>query len=113
CRCAEGVRRAAFGMTGSARSEMGDAGYRKFAHDAIKQFGRHAPSGKEWSDFAEHLDYVAGEFSDKGAMDHLVEHLEGFDARVGKESGRFFYAATPQSVYPDIVDRLGATGLAG
>src|SRR5205085_2134931 len=29
------------------------------------------------------------------------------------ESGRFFYAATPQSVYPDIVDRLGETGLAG
>src|SRR5205085_1098389 len=76
------------------------------------EFGGQEPSGEKWDAFAEHLGYVAGEFSDKGAMDHLVEHVDGFEDRIGKPAGRFFYAATPSSVDPDIVDRVGETGLA-
>ncbi len=108
----EGLMPAEFGIIGYARSPMDDQSYRQFAQDAVDEFGKQEPSGKKWDEFSEHLGYVAGEFSDKGAMDHLVEHLDAFDGRIGKPAGRFFYSATPSSVYPDIVDRLGETGLA-
>jgi glucose-6-phosphate 1-dehydrogenase len=108
----EGLLPEEFAIVGYARTEMDDATYRRFAHDAIKQFGRHSPSGKTWSDFSEHLTYVSGEFSDKGAMDHLVETLEEIDRKLGTQENRFFYAATPPSAYPNIVDRLGETALA-
>jgi glucose-6-phosphate 1-dehydrogenase len=108
----EGLMPEEFGIIGYARSPMDDQSYRQFAQDAIDEFGKQEPSGKKWDEFAEHLGYVGGEFSDKGAMDHLVEHLDAFDERIGKPAGRFFDSATPSSVYPDIVDRLGETGLA-
>jgi glucose-6-phosphate 1-dehydrogenase len=55
---------------------------------------------------------VPGEFSDPGAMDHIVAQLEKADADHGTAGNRFFYAATPTVVYPDIVARIGETGLA-
>jgi glucose-6-phosphate 1-dehydrogenase len=108
----EGLLPEPFEIIGYARNEMDDEGYRRFVRDAIKEFGKQEPSAKEWDAFASHVAYVGGEFSDKGAMDHLVEYLDEFDERIGKPAGRFFYAATPSSVFPDIVDRLGETGLA-
>jgi len=50
------------------------------AHDAIVEFGRHKPEGEVWSSFAQHLMYVPGDFSDAGAMDHIVEHLDRAEA---------------------------------
>src|SRR5256712_12701213 len=45
-------------------------------------------------------------------MDHIVAQLEKADAEHGTGGNRFFYAATPTVVYPDIVARIGETGLA-
>ncbi|MFL5766467.1 MAG: glucose-6-phosphate dehydrogenase [Actinomycetota bacterium] len=108
----EGLLPEPFGIIGYARNEMDDEEYRSFVHDAIEEFAKQPPSGKEWDAFASHLRYVGGEFADKGAMDHLVEDLDNFDDAIGGQAQRLFYAATPSSVYPDIVDRLGETGLA-
>ena len=55
---------------------------------------------------------MTGEFSDPGAMDHIAEELRTADARHGTGGGRFFYAATPPSAYPDIVARIREAGLA-
>ncbi|MFB3739501.1 MAG: glucose-6-phosphate dehydrogenase, partial [Candidatus Velamenicoccus archaeovorus] len=62
-------------------------------------------------DFAEHLTYVPGEFSDPGSMNHVVDHLAAIDRRRGTSGGRLFYAATPPIAYPDIVQRIAEAGM--
>src|SRR2546422_1474469 len=108
----EGLLPQGFVIIGYARTDYDDDGFREVAHEGIRQFGRRSPEGEVWSDFAEHLHYVPGEFSDRGAMDHIVAKLEKADAEHGTGGNRFFYAATPTVVYPDIVARIGETGLA-
>src|SRR2546422_4829893 len=108
----EGLLPQGFVIIGYARTDYDDDGFREVAHEGIRQFGRRSPEGEVWSDFAEHLHYVPGEFSDRGAMDHIVAQLEKADAEHGTGGNRFFYAATPTVVYPDIVARIGETGLA-
>ncbi len=108
----DGLLPKGFAIVGYARTEITDEEFRGHAHDAIGQFARHAPEGEVWRDFAEHLSYVPGEFSDPGAMDHLAEHLASTDEHQGTAGNRFFYAATPPAGYPDIVHRIGEAGLA-
>ena len=62
-------------------------------------------------DFAKHLRYVPGEFSDAGAMSEVAEDLVDIDATHGTQGNRFFYCATPPTAYPDIVKRIGEAGL--
>jgi glucose-6-phosphate 1-dehydrogenase len=108
----EGLLPKGFAIVGYARSEFTDDSFREAAHDAVREFGRHAPDGEVWADFAKHLGYVTGEFSDAGAMDHIAEHLRSVDSAHGTKGNRFFYCATPAGVYPDIVARIGESGLA-
>jgi glucose-6-phosphate 1-dehydrogenase len=108
----EGLLPKGFVIVGYSRTQYDDEHFREVAHDGIREFSRRSPDGEVWSDFAHHLHYVPGEFSDAGAMDHLVEALEKADAMHGTEGNRFFYAATPTVAYPDIVRRIGETGLA-
>jgi len=108
----EGLLPEGFVIVGYARTEMDDAAFRQHARESIATYGRRPPEGQAWASFAEHLEYVTGEFSDPGAMDHIVDDLRDADARHGTEGGRFFYAATPPSAYPDIVTRIGEAGLA-
>ncbi len=107
----EGMMPKGFAIVGYSRTTWTDEDFREHAHDAIREFGAHAPDGEVWSDFSKHLTYVHGEFSDHGAMHHLVAHLEETDRDHGTGGGRFFYAATPPAAYPDIVIRLAEEDL--
>ena len=64
-----------------------------------------------WKDFAKHLRYVPGEFTDPGAMTNVASDLQHIDATHGTEGNRFFYCATPPDAYPDIVQRIGEAGM--
>ncbi len=108
----QGLLPKGFVIVGYARTSCTDEQFRELAHESVRRFGRHAPDGEVWSDFANHLHYVTGEFADPGAMDHIVHELERVDAEHGTQGNRFFYAATPQDAYPDIVKRIGETGIA-
>jgi glucose-6-phosphate 1-dehydrogenase len=96
-----------FAIVGYSRTEISDEEFIEQAHEHIKQFSRHAPEGQVWADFARHLSYIPGDFSQPYAMKALVEHLERVDEEHGTQGGRFFYAATPPAAYPDIVRRIG------
>jgi glucose-6-phosphate 1-dehydrogenase len=100
-----------FAIVGYARTAMTDEEFSDQAHDHVRRFSNHAPEGEVWADFARHLSYCTGEFVDPMAMEGLVEHLARVDARHGTRGGRFFYAATPPTAYPDIVRRLAEVGL--
>ncbi len=107
----EGMLPERFAIVGYARTEFTEEEFREHAREAVKDFGKRAPDGEVWVDFVKHLRYVPGEFSDSGAMDHVVEDLEGIDDSHGTEGNRFFYCATPPVAYPDIVQRIGEAGL--
>jgi glucose-6-phosphate 1-dehydrogenase len=100
-----------FVIVGYSRTEMSDEDFISDARDHIKEYSRHAPEGQVWADFARHLSYIPGDFSQPYAMKGLAEHLERLDEEHGTHGGRFFYAATPPAAYPDIVRRLGEVGL--
>jgi glucose-6-phosphate 1-dehydrogenase len=108
----QGLLPEGFVIVGYARTEMDDDGFREHAHDAIATYGRRVPEAQAWASFAKRLEYVTGDFSNPGAMEPVVEYLHHADARHGTKGGRFYYAATPPSVYPDIVARIGEAGLA-
>jgi glucose-6-phosphate 1-dehydrogenase len=107
----EGLLPEKFAIVGYARTEFTDEAFREHAREAIGQFGKRSPDGQVWMDFARHLSYVTGEFSDAGAMNHVTEDLADIDAEHGTEGNRFFYCATPPAAYPDIVKRIGEAGL--
>jgi glucose-6-phosphate 1-dehydrogenase len=107
----EGFLPKGFAIVGYARTEMTDDQFRSYASENIARFSPHPLDSAVWDDFSKHLSYVPGEFSNRNAMAHVVDHLEGVDARHGTQGGKFFYCATPPSVYPDIVHRLGEAGL--
>jgi glucose-6-phosphate 1-dehydrogenase len=100
-----------FAIVGYSRTEMTDDDFRDVAGQSIGTHSRHPASGGVWNDFARHLSYVTGAFTEPMAMKHLVEHLEHVDEEHGTGGGRFFYTSTPASVYPDIVQRIGEVGL--
>jgi glucose-6-phosphate 1-dehydrogenase len=102
----EGLLPHGFAIVGYARTEMKDEEFHRYAADAVKEFGRSEPSGEQWEDFTKRLSYIAGEFDNENAMEHLREHLEWTDKDQGTEGRRFFYCATPPAAYPLIVARL-------
>jgi glucose-6-phosphate 1-dehydrogenase len=107
----EGLLPARHAIVGYARTEMSDDEFRKMALESVTRYGRGDPANEPWEEFAARLFYVAGEFSDEGAMEHLRTRLEEFDSKHGTEGRRFFYCATPPQAYQDIVRRIGEEGM--
>ena len=107
----EGMLPEEFAIVGYARTVFTDDEFRQHARDSVMEFGRREPVGEVWMDFAKHLRYVPGEFSDAGAMSEVAEDLVDIDATHGTQGNRFFYCATPPDAYPDIVKRIGEAGL--
>ncbi len=108
----EGVLPEGFAIVGYARTPYSDDMFRESAYDSVKRHGAHPPEGEVWRDFAKHLHYVKGESADTGGMDHLRREISRLDAGLGAGANHLFYCATPPDAYPDIVRRIGETGLA-
>jgi glucose-6-phosphate 1-dehydrogenase len=107
----QGLLPKGFAVAGYARTEMTDEEFREQARESVKLYGRWTPDDEAWREFAERLSYVQGEFANERAMKRLERHLVSVDERFGTAGGRFFYAATPTIVYPDIVRRLAEENL--
>ena len=106
----QGLLPKGFAIIGYSRSEMSDDAFRDMAKEAIETYAS-PPRGGVWNEFAKHLSYHRGEFTEPMAMKGLHEQLHRADEEFGTEGGRFFYCATPSSVYADIVQRLGEVGM--
>jgi glucose-6-phosphate 1-dehydrogenase len=99
-----------FALVGYSRTEMRDDEFRDHARESLETYSA-PPSAEAFAAFARRLSYVSGVFDEPMAMKALSDHLERVDVEHGTEGGRFFYAATPPSVYPDIAQRLGEVDL--
>jgi len=101
-----------FGVIGVARSEMTNEQFRARMRDAIAEFARvQPPSQKVWERFAQALFYYAGDPADPDLYLGLGDYLRRVEQERGIGGNRLFYCATPPSLYPPLVRRLGEAGL--
>jgi glucose-6-phosphate 1-dehydrogenase len=102
-----------FAVIGVARREMTNEQFRSYMRDAITQFARvQPPSQRVWDRFAQALFYYVGDPADPGVYPGLTEYLRHVETERGTGGNRLFYCATPPSLYPTLVQRLGEAGLA-
>ena len=101
-----------FAVVGVGRSEMSNEQFRARMREAIADFARvQPPSQKVWDRFAQALFYYSGDPADAALYDGLGRYIAKVEQERGTGSNRLFYLATPPSIYPSVVTRLGAAGL--
>ena len=96
-----------------SRTEMGDDEFRTRVREAVTEFAHvQPPSEHVWSRFASSVFYLAGDPSEGSLYGRLADKLRELEAPRGIPPNHLFYCATPPSLYDDIVENLGASGLA-
>jgi len=101
-----------FAVIGVARREMTNEQFRSYMREAITQFARvQPPSQRVWDRFAQALFYYAGDPADPALYPGLTDYLRQVESERGTGGNRLFYCATPPSLYPPLVQRLGQAGL--
>jgi len=99
-------------VVGVGRSEMSNEQFRARMREAITDFARvQPPSQKVWDRFAQALFYYSGDPADAALYDGLGRYIAKVEQERSTGSNRLFYLATPPSIYPSVVTRLGAAGL--
>ncbi len=99
-------------VLGIARSEISRSDFHQKIYEGLFQYGRLKPKiRKHWEPFAENLDYFAGAYDGDDTYQRLKDRLDYFDQECGTRGNRLFYFAVPPKIYPQIVERLGRTGL--
>ncbi|MBV8244542.1 MAG: glucose-6-phosphate dehydrogenase, partial [Candidatus Eremiobacteraeota bacterium] len=95
-----------------SRTEFTDEEFRGYCKDSVDQFSRSGPAKDPmWSDFAQRLRYVTGDFGDVAAFRALKTVLDENDAKLGTGGNRLFYLSTPPSLFAKIVNLLQEAGL--
>ncbi len=103
-----------FSVVGFARRDLGNDQFRDHLREGIDQFSRNRPAkASVWQSFAKGIEYHRGDLDDPQAYEELRKLLERIDRDRGTAGNRLFYLAVPATLYPEIVARLGAAGLAG
>ena len=100
-----------FRVIGFARREKSDESWRTELRSALDQFSRTKPvDDKVWAEFATHIFYCEGEFSDAAAYQKLEKQLGSF-AIPELRNNLMFYLATSPSQFGECVEKLHDAGL--
>lgn len=100
-----------FAIVGVARRPLGD----DFAEDmrqGIIEFGGADPEDAKLDEFVSHISYFPLHFDDPGHYADLKTELDRIDKERGIGGNRLFYLATAPEYFADIIDNLGAQGMA-
>ncbi len=101
-----------FTILAVARTEMSDEEFRRRMRQAVHEHGRvQPPSERVWERFARSLFYLPGDPKDPALYPALGRALAARERERGGAANRLFYCAVPPSLYDDIVQNLGASGL--
>lgn len=106
---------------GREASAMTNDEFRKYAFDAVCQFGSNKPEGALWEDFERTLSYVITEIDQSTANSSAVSQRDDFTAltsavheaekSIGGDVHRLFHLAVPPDAVLAMVEMLGSTGL--
>jgi glucose-6-phosphate 1-dehydrogenase len=102
-----------YAILGFARTPMTDEAFRTTVGEAAKSISEVGPiDPAQWEGFASNLCYFAGDYGDPQAYTDLAKRLAELESSKKLGSNRLFYLSTPPEVYRNIVEHLGAAGLA-
>ncbi len=100
-----------FTIVGYGRKPMTDDEFRHLSSEAIDSFfGAGTAETRTCNDVLNDVHYVQGEFHDPDGYQRLADALTTLD-ETNHTGNRIFYLATPPSLFPVIIERLGAAGL--
>jgi glucose-6-phosphate 1-dehydrogenase len=100
-----------FSVVGVARRPLQDE-FRKDMRDGILQFGGVKEGEPKLDDFIAKVSYHALNFDDPQGYGQLKTLLESIDEKQGTKGNRLFYLATAPEYFADIIEQLGAQGMA-
>jgi glucose-6-phosphate 1-dehydrogenase len=102
-----------FAIMGVARQEMSDQEYRSKMHDALAEFGgEDAVDEDAWTNFAEGIFYITGEFKDSETYTKVTARLKEIDELRKTQGNRIFYLATAPEFFGLIANQLAQANLA-
>ncbi len=99
---------AGFTIVGFSRRPWDTAYFRNRMREALQD---QLSSAATWDAFAEGIFHLSGNYDDPRAYRQLAALLARLDAERGTAGNRLFYLATPPTLFPTIVQRLGHAGL--
>ncbi|MBN9240937.1 MAG: glucose-6-phosphate dehydrogenase [Micrococcales bacterium 70-64] len=101
-----------FALVGFARREWEDQDFAQVVHDAVKQYARTPFDEDVWTQLAQGIRFVQGEFDDAAAFTRLKATLEELDRDRGTMGNHAFYLSIPPKSFPEVTERLRDSGLA-
>jgi glucose-6-phosphate 1-dehydrogenase len=100
-----------FFVLGSSRAALDDNRFRAEMRDAVKEAVATFEED-QWSAFSERLYYSSFQYDDaKAYRKDLRDRLPALEQRHRTRGNRIFYLAVPPTVFPDVIENLGAAGL--
>jgi glucose-6-phosphate 1-dehydrogenase len=100
-----------FAIVGVARRPLQDS-FPPDMKDGILKFGGVKEGDPNLDGFIAKVKYHAMNFDDAAGYEQLKELLAKIDEEHGTQGNRLFYLATAPEYFSDIIDHLGATGMA-
>ena len=101
-----------FSIVGVSRRPWSDEDFREEMRAAVVRGARTPVTDEAWKQFSQGLFYVSGDFSDAATYTSLASRLETIDEERRTQGNRLFYLATSPSYFSDIIENLGASGIA-
>ncbi len=100
-----------FAVVGVARRPLKDE-FVNDMRDGIMKGGGVDAGDSKLSEFLSRVNYHAMDFDDADGYVRLKALLESLDQKYGTNGGRLFYLATAPDYFAEIIDQLGAHGMA-
>jgi len=96
-----------FSIVGFGGTAFTDEEFRKHLLDGVKEFAGFKFTDEEWGTFAPHLFYQQGKYNQATDFENLAKRLAELENTL---ANRLYYMAIPPTLFPNIIEQLGATG---
>lgn len=101
-----------FGLIGYARTAMSKEAFVEFVCQSLEKYVPEFKKDSIWEEFSKKLSYVQGGYDDETGFKKLAKNLEALENEYKCHGNRVFHISTPPSVFDDISQQLGKSGMA-
>ncbi len=109
----EGRLAPGFAVIGLSRTAMSNDDFRGAMHDSVAKYLEDSPFDEDlWKSFAQGLFYMPGDVGDHATYQRLADCLKEVEQSRQTGSNVLFYLSTQPSQYAEIVEGIGAAGMA-